>query len=140
MVNAMNAKARLLGMHEAQFADPTGLSPENRASATDLVRLVKAAYAHPQMRAYTTQKELTLKIGSRQVKWANTNRLTGRADWDIGLQKTGYIAAAGRCLVMQVAIGGRNVVMVFLDSVGRLSRLGDANRIRRWLETGARAA
>jgi serine-type D-Ala-D-Ala endopeptidase (penicillin-binding protein 7) len=133
-VAAMNAKAQLLGMHDTQFSDPTGLSPENRSSPADLVRLVKAAYQHPMLREYSTSSELTLPIGKRVVRYGNTNGLTKSPDWDIGLQKTGYISAAGRCLVMQAVIEGKRVVMVLLDSVGKYSRIGDAQRIRMWLE------
>jgi len=133
-VEAMNAKALLLGMDESHFADPTGLSSENRSSANDLVRLVKAAYDHEVIRDFSVSGELALPIGKRMVRYANTNRLTTNPDWDIGLQKTGYISAAGRCLVMQAVIEGKRVVMVLLDSVGKYSRLGDAQRIREWLE------
>ena len=134
-VEAMNAKAQLLGMHDSHFADPTGLSPENRSSASDLVRLVKAAYEHDVIRQYSVSGELELPVGKRTVSYRNTNRLTDSPEWDIGLQKTGYISAAGRCLVMQAVIEGKRVVMVFLDSVGKYSRLGDAERIRDFLET-----
>jgi D-alanyl-D-alanine endopeptidase (penicillin-binding protein 7) len=131
----MNAKARLLGMNDSHFADPTGLSPENRSSASDLVRLVKATYEHDVIRQYSVSGELALPVGKRTVNYRNTNRLTNNPEWDIGLQKTGYISAAGRCLVMQVVIEGKRVVMVFLDSVGKYSRLGDAERIRNFLES-----
>ncbi len=134
-VEAMNAKARLLGMDDSHFADPTGLSPENRSSARDLVRLVKAAYEHEVIREYSVSGELELPVGKRTVRYGNTNRLTDNPDWDIGLQKTGYISAAGRCLVMQAVIEGKRVVMVFLDSVGKHSRIGDAQRMRAFLES-----
>ena len=134
-VEAMNAKARLLGMDDSHFADPTGLSAQNRSSASDLVRLVKAAYEHEVIRAYSISGELALPVGNRTVNYRNTNRLTDNPEWDIGLQKTGYIAAAGRCLVMQTVIEGKRVVMVFLDSVGKYSRLGDAQRIREFIES-----
>lgn len=133
-VEAMNAKALLLGMDDSHFADPTGLSSENRSSANDLVRLVKAAYDHEVIRDFSVSGELALPIGKRMVRYGNTNRLTTNPEWDIGLQKTGYISAAGRCLVMQAVIEGKRVVMVLLDSVGKYSRLGDAQRIRDWLE------
>jgi D-alanyl-D-alanine endopeptidase (penicillin-binding protein 7) len=133
-VEAMNAKALLLGMDDSHFADPTGLSSENRSSANDLVRLVKAAYDHEVIRDFSVSGELALPIGKRTVRYANTNRLTTNPEWDIGLQKTGYISAAGRCLVMQAVIEGKRVVMVLLDSVGKYSRLGDAQRIRDWVE------
>jgi len=133
-VAAMNAKAQLLGMHDTRFEDPTGLSAENRSSPADLVRLVNAAYQHPVLREYSTTSELSLPIGKRVVRYGNTNGLTKNPDWDIGLQKTGYISAAGRCLVMQAVIEGQRIVMVLLDSVGKYSRIGDAQRIRQWLE------
>jgi D-alanyl-D-alanine endopeptidase (penicillin-binding protein 7) len=133
-VAAMNAKAQLLGMHDTRFADPTGLSAENRSSPADLVRLVNAAYQYPVLREYSTSSEMTLPVGRQVVRYGNTNGLTASPDWDIGLQKTGYISAAGRCLVMQAVIEGQRVVMVLLDSVGRYSRIGDAQRIRDWLE------
>jgi D-alanyl-D-alanine endopeptidase (penicillin-binding protein 7) len=134
-VEAMNAKARMLGMSDSHFVDPTGLSADNRSSANDLVRLVKAAYEHDVIREYSVSGELALPVGKRTVRYASTNRLTSNPDWEIGLQKTGYISAAGRCLVMQAVIEGRRVVMVLLDSVGKYSRIADAQRIRDWLES-----
>jgi D-alanyl-D-alanine endopeptidase (penicillin-binding protein 7) len=136
-IDAMNAKARMLGMHDSHFVDPTGLSPDNRSSPADLVRLVKAAYEYPLIREYSTRNGLALPLGKRVVRYSNTNRLVNNANWEIGLQKTGYIAAAGRCLVMQAVIHGRRVVMVLLDSAGKYSRIGDAQRIRSWLESNA---
>jgi D-alanyl-D-alanine endopeptidase (penicillin-binding protein 7) len=133
-VEAMNAKARMLGMDDSHFVDPTGLSSDNRSSANDLVRLVKAAYEHEIIREHSVSGELALPVGRRTVRYGNTNRLTANPDWEIGLQKTGYISAAGRCLVMQAVIEGKRVVMVLLDSVGKYSRLADAQRIRNWLE------
>jgi serine-type D-Ala-D-Ala endopeptidase (penicillin-binding protein 7) len=135
LVDAMNAKAQLIGMADSNFADPTGLSPENRASAADLALMVKAAYEYPEIRDDSVSTDLTVPVGRQSVRYQNTNQLTSRPDWQIGLQKTGYIAAAGRCLVMQAAIEGRHVVMVLLDSVGRTSRFADAQRIRDWLKT-----
>lgn len=134
LVDAMNAKAQLLGMSNSQFADPTGLSPENRASAADLVRMVKAAYDYPEIRDDSVSTEMSVPVGRHLVRYQNTNHLTSRPDWQIGLQKTGYISAAGRCLVMQAVIAGRRVVMVLLDSVGRASRFADAQRVRDWLK------
>jgi D-alanyl-D-alanine endopeptidase (penicillin-binding protein 7) len=124
---------------DSHFVDPTGLSPDNRSSANDLVRLVKAAYEHEVIREYSVSGELALPVGRRAVRYGNTNRLTANPDWEIGLQKTGYISAAGRCLVMQAVIEGRRVVMVLLDSVGKYSRIADAQRIRDWLEAHASA-
>lgn len=134
-VEAMNAKARMLGMRDSHFADPTGLSSENRSSANDLVYLVKASYEHDVIREYSTSAGVALPVGKRMVRYGNTNRLTANADWEIGLQKTGYISAAGRCLVMQAVVEGQRIVMVLLDSVGKYSRIGDAQRIREWLES-----
>ena len=139
-VEAMNAKAQLLGMHDTHFADPTGLSAENRSSPADLVKLVNAVYQYPVLREYSTSSELELPIGRRVVRYGSTNGLTSSPEWDIGLQKTGYISAAGRCLVMQAVIEGQRVVMVLLDSVGKYSRIGDAQRIRHWLEANKPAA
>jgi D-alanyl-D-alanine endopeptidase (penicillin-binding protein 7) len=133
-IEAMNAKALMLGMSDSHFVDPTGLSPDNRSSANDLVRLVKAAYEHEVIREYSVSGELALPVGKRTVRYGSTNRLTSNPEWEIGLQKTGYISAAGRCLVMQAVIEGRRVVMVLLDSVGKYSRIADAQRIRDWLE------
>lgn len=135
-VAAMNARAQLLGMHDTHFADPTGLSAENRSSPADLVKLVKAAYQYPELRDLSTSTGMELPIGRRTVRYGNTNRLTSSPDWEIGLQKTGYISAAGRCLVMQAVIEGKRVVMVLLDSVGKYSRIGDAQRLRDWLAAG----
>lgn len=134
-VEAMNAKARMLDMSDSHFEDPTGLSPNNRSSANDLVKLVKAAYEHDVIRQHSVSGEFALPVGKRMVRYANTNRLTANPDWEIGLQKTGYIAAAGRCLVMQAVVQGQRIVMVLLDSVGKYSRIGDAQRIRDWLSS-----
>ena len=133
-VDVMNAKARLLGMTQSKFADPTGLSSENVSSPEDLTKLVEAAYQHKTIRDFSTQPDYSLMIGKREQKFINTNRLVRANDMDIGLQKTGYISAAGRCLVMQAKVVGRDVVMVFLDSVGKQSRFADAVRVREWLE------
>lgn len=133
-VDAMNAKAQMLGMHDSRFADPTGLSPENRSSPADLVRLVKAAYDHEVIREFSVSSGATMKVGKRMVSYGTTNRLIANPDWDIGLQKTGFISAAGRCLVMSAVVEGQRVVMVLLDSVGKYSRIGDAQRIRDWLQ------
>ena len=134
-VEAMNAKAKILGMSQSKFADPTGLSSENISSPEDLTRLVEAAYQHKVIREFSTRPDYSIMIGKREQKFVNTNRLVRASDMDIGLQKTGYISAAGRCLVMQAKIQGRDVVMVFLDSVGKLSRFADAVRVKEWLES-----
>ncbi len=134
-VDAMNAKAKMLGMSHSKFSDPTGLSSENISSPEDLTRLVEAAYQHKVIREFSTRPDYSLMIGKREQKFINTNRLVRAGDMDIGLQKTGYISAAGRCLVMQAKVQGRDVVMVFLDSVGKLSRFADAVRVKEWLQS-----
>lgn len=134
-VAAMNAKARELGMLNTHYVEPTGLSSQNVASARDLAKLVIAAYQYPVIRQYSTSPRYEVDTGRRSLQYINSNRLVNRSDWEIGLQKTGYISEAGRCLVMQAMIEDRPVVMVFLDSKGKESRLGDAGRIRKWLET-----
>lgn len=131
---AMNRKAAELGMRDTKFVEPTGLSSLNRSSARDLAVLVKAAHREPLIRELSTSHEAQVSVGERVLQYRNTNGLIGHPDWTIGLQKTGYIAEAGRCLVMQAQLAGRRLIMVFLDSAGRYSRLGDAERIRRWLD------
>jgi len=133
-VAAMNAKAKALGMADTHYVDSTGLSSQNVASARDLSRLVLAAYQYPVIREYSTDARYAVDTGSgHQLQYMNSNRLVMNPDWDIGLQKTGYITEAGRCLLMQTRIDGRPVVMVFLDSKGKDSRLADAGRMRKWL-------
>ena len=133
-VAAMNAKARQLGLNDTRYIEPTGLSSQNQSSATDLAALVRAAYRYPLIRELSTSPEAQVALGDRAAVFHNTNRLVTNPTWDIGLQKTGYIAEAGRCLVMQARLAGRKLIMVFLDSAGKYSRLGDAERVRRWLE------
>jgi len=133
-VAAMNAKARALGMEDTHYAGPTGLNPKNVSSPRDLARLVKAAADYPLIRAYTTRDRARVEARGRMLSYHNTNRLVSNRHWDIDLSKTGYISEAGRCLVMQVKVESRELIMVLLDSWGKYSRLGDANRIRKWLE------
>lgn len=132
-VSAMNAKAALLGMKDTSYVEPTGLSPANQSSAHDLARLVKTAYQVPLIRELSTSTGATVRVGRQEAQFGTTNRLVKSPSWDIGLQKTGYISEAGQCLVMQAQLAGRRLVMVFLDSAGKYSRLGDAERVRRWL-------
>jgi serine-type D-Ala-D-Ala endopeptidase (penicillin-binding protein 7) len=134
-VMAMNRKAVALGMAGTHYVEPTGLSSDNQSSASDLARLVKAAYGYPLLRQLSTSPELEVALGHRTVQFHNTNKLVNNPTWEIGLQKTGYIVEAGRCLVMQARLSGRQLIMVFLDSAGKYSRLGDAERVRRWLES-----
>ena len=138
-VAAMNDKARALGMHDTKFIDPTGLSSGNVSSAQDLARMVRAAHEYPLIRQYSTRDSATVNLFGRSLDYRNTNGLVRSAHWDIGLSKTGYISEAGRCLVMRVRMHSRDVVVVLLDSWGKLSRVGDANRIKKWLETHAPA-
>jgi D-alanyl-D-alanine endopeptidase (penicillin-binding protein 7) len=134
LVEAMNRKARELGMSDSHFVEPTGLSADNRSSAHDLALLVKAAYQNPVLREYSTAHDASVSVGRRKVQFRNTNSLVRNPFWEIGLQKTGYISEAGRCVVMQAQLAGRKLIMVLLDSAGRYSRVGDAERIRRWLD------
>jgi len=134
-VRAMNAKADALGMHDTRFTDPTGLSPANVSSARDLARLVVAAYQHPLISQYSTRESATVYALGRPVAYRNTNGLVRSSVWEIGLSKTGFISEAGRCLVMRVRMASRDLVVVLLDSWGKYSRIGDANRIRKWLES-----
>jgi serine-type D-Ala-D-Ala endopeptidase (penicillin-binding protein 7) len=138
-VELMNSKAQMLGMKDTHYVEPTGLSSHNESSAQDLATLVKTAYDDPLLREYTTMPGKVVAIGKRNMEFHNTNRLVKNPDWDIGLQKTGYINEAGRCLVMQAKVAGRKLIMVFLDSAGRLSRIADAERVRHWLERQASA-
>ena len=133
-VLAMNLKAQLLGMTGTRFEDGTGLSGRNVSTAQDLAKLVQAAHAYPKIRDYTTSTSHQVKVGRRVMRFGNTNNLTRSSRWEIGVSKTGYIAEAGRCLVMQVTLAGRSVIIVLLDSWGKYTRVGDATRIRQWLE------
>ena len=134
-VELMNAKARMLGMNDTSYVEPTGLSSKNQSSAQDLALLVNVASQDPTLREYSTSAGYQVAVGKRKLQFSNTNRLVRNPTWDIGLQKTGYISEAGQCLVMQARVSGRKLIMVFLDSAGKLSRLGDAERVRRWIES-----
>jgi D-alanyl-D-alanine endopeptidase (penicillin-binding protein 7) len=134
-VSVMNAKAKMLGMKDTRYVEPTGLSSHNQSSAHDLATLVNTAYADPMLRELTTSPGHQVAVGNRTLQYNNTNRLVKNPDWEIGLQKTGYISEAGQCLVMQAKIAGRKLIMVFLDSAGKLSRIGDAERVRKWVES-----
>jgi D-alanyl-D-alanine endopeptidase (penicillin-binding protein 7) len=132
---AMNEKAKMLGMTDTHYVDSSGLSSHNVASARDLAKLVTAAQQYPILCQYSTDTKYVVDASGRPLQYANSNRLVASPDWEIGLQKTGYISEAGRCLVMQAKIEGRSIVMVFLDSKGKFSRLADAGRIRKWVES-----
>jgi D-alanyl-D-alanine endopeptidase (penicillin-binding protein 7) len=133
-VSMMNAKAKMLGMRDTVYVEPTGLSSRNQSSAQDLALLVNAASSNSMVRELSTSPNYQVAVGNRTLQYNTTNRLVRSPDWDIGVQKTGYISEAGQCLVMQTKIAGRKLIMVFLDSAGKLSRIGDAERVRRWVE------
>ena len=135
---AMNHKAQMLGMNDSRFDDATGLSSGNVASAEDLVKMVRAAHGYELIRSYTTQTGHEVHVAGRPLAYRNTNRLVANGAWNIGLSKTGFTNDAGRCLVLQAKLAERQVIIVLLDSWGKLSRIGDANRIRAWLEANAR--
>ena len=130
----MNRKAAALGMSDTHYVEPTGLSSRNQSTAQDLALLVKAASEVPLIAELSTSREAEVAVGQRQLQFRNTNALVRDASWEIGLQKTGYISEAGRCLVMQANLAGRKLIMVLLDSAGKYSRIGDAERLRSWLE------
>jgi len=138
-VAAMNRKAAALGMHDTHYVEPTGLSSKNQSSAQDLAVLVKEAHRQPLLRELTTSQEAQVAVGKRMVQFHTTNGLVRNPHWEIGLQKTGYISEAGRCMVMQAHLAGRKLIMVLLDSAGKYSRIGDAERIRKWLGESAAA-
>jgi len=139
-VAAMNRKAVELGMTQSRFVDPTGLSSDNVSTAHDLAKMVAAAHNYPLIREFSTTSRAVVEVGKRQLGYHNTNALVTNPGWEIGLSKTGFIQEAGKCLVMQAWVTGRPVVMVLLDSNGRMTRVGDANRLKRWMESGGSAA
>jgi serine-type D-Ala-D-Ala endopeptidase (penicillin-binding protein 7) len=140
-IDAMNAKAAVLDLNDSRFVEPTGLSPANVSTASDLAKLVRAAHEYPLIREYSTKDRATVRIttgrSTRTLQYGNTNGLVRSKYWDIELSKTGYISEAGRCLVMHVRLAEKDLIVVLLDSWGKHSRIGDANRIRKWLESGA---
>jgi D-alanyl-D-alanine endopeptidase (penicillin-binding protein 7) len=137
-VEAMNRKAQSLGMTRTRFADPTGLSSDNVSTASDLALMVKAAASYDLIRDATTTSSHYVEVQptGRIIGFNNTNALVRAGQWDIQVSKTGFIREAGKCLVMLATIASRPVVIVLLDSYGRLTRIGDANRVKHWLETG----
>ena len=138
-VRAMNAKAQMLGMRNSLFVEPTGLSSANVSTPEDLARLVVAAQQQPLIRKYSTDRDHTIAQGRLRTAYRNSNRLIASAGWQIGMQKTGYIAEAGRCMVLHARVKGRAVVMVFLDAHGKFARARDANQVRSWLVGGKKA-
>ncbi len=137
-VAAMNEKARALGMTRTRFADPTGLSARNVSTANDLATLVAAAAEYPLIRDFSTTPSHFVEVQptGQLLGFNNTNGLVKNSGWDIQLSKTGYIREAGKCLVMLATIASKPFVIVLLDSAGKYTRLGDAQRVRHWLETG----
>jgi serine-type D-Ala-D-Ala endopeptidase (penicillin-binding protein 7) len=133
-VQAMNAKAHLLAMNDTRYVEPTGLSSRNQSSAKDLATLTAYASNDKTLRDLSTSPMHQVDVGNKTLNYVNTNRLIRNPEWEIGLQKTGFISEAGQCLIMQAKVSGRRLIMVFLDSAGKLSRLGDAERVRRWVE------
>jgi D-alanyl-D-alanine endopeptidase (penicillin-binding protein 7) len=143
-VDAMNAKAAVLDMTESRFVEPTGLSPANVSTAGDLAKMVRAAHEYPQIREFSTKGRAAIQATTtvrnrtvnRTLNYGNTNGLVRSSYWEIGLSKTGYISEAGRCLVMHVRLADKDLIVVLLDSWGKQSRIGDANRLKKWLENG----
>ena len=129
-VAQMNATAARLGMTNTRFTDAAGLSASNRSTARDLAILLEAANAQPLIRDYSTRKVQTLRVGRKNMKFYSSNRLVRGRNWDIDVQKTGYTNEAGRCLVMHATVEGRRLAMIFLNSFGKLTRYGDASRVR----------
>jgi len=135
-VKAMNSKVLELGLKNTRFVDPTGLDSENVSTAEDLAKMVQAAYQYPEIKAATTtaSREVYFEGRNYPINFNNTNGLVRGGEWEIGLSKTGFINEAGRCLVMQATIAGEPMIVVLLDSYGKLTRIGDANRVRKWIE------
>src|SRR5690606_30935938 len=134
-IEAMNVKARMLGLKDTRFADSSGLDPRNLSSPRALVRLVSASASYPLIREFSTASERYVRLGQRMERFANSNPLVNDPKWEVGLSKTGFIREAGRCLVMQTWVEGEPVIMVLLNSQGTWTRTADAKRVRTWLET-----
>jgi D-alanyl-D-alanine endopeptidase (penicillin-binding protein 7) len=134
-VAAMNRKAESLGLVDTHFKDPTGLTAENVSSPRDLAKMVDAAHQYPLIREFSTTPGGEFEVAGRSLQFNNTNALVKNPAWEIGLSKTGYISEAGKCLVMQAWFNNKPVIIVLLDSLGKMTRIGDANRIKRWVES-----
>ncbi len=137
-IAAMNRKAASLGMLHTHYIEPTGLSPQNQSTASDLAKLVAAVYAYPLIREFSTHPKSTVTAGRYELQYRNTDHLVFNRGWDILLQKTGYINEAGHCLVLNTVVQGRNVIVVLLDAWGRYAHFVDAERIRNWMQTSGR--
>lgn len=137
-IQAMNAKAQALGMHSSQFVEPTGLSEKNVSSAHDLVLLIKAAQQYPLIKQLSTTDEKTIAFTKPNytLGFRNTNALVRKDNWNIQLSKTGFTNSAGHCLVMSTEMNNRPVAFVVLDAFGKYTHMADANRLKKWLETG----
>ena len=137
-IRHMNRKAAALGMHSSHFSDPAGLDPANVASVRDLVKMVRAAYSYPFIRKATTTRSATVRPYKQrgELRYVNTNRLLKNKSWEIGLSKTGYLNESGRCLTMQADIADEPLVIILLNSFGKLTPFGDSNRIRKWIQAG----
>lgn len=137
-IGAMNAKASALGMHSSLFVEPTGLSERNVSNARDLVLLLKASQQYPLIGEFSTTSEQTVSFSkpSYSLGFRNTNNLVRKPDWDIQVTKTGFTNAAGHCLVMRTQMADRPVAFVVLDAFGKYTHTADANRLKRWIETG----
>lgn len=136
-IAAMNRKAAALGLRDTHFEDPTGLTAENVSSARDLTKLVAAAHRYPLIREFSTTPDYQVNVGGRIQAFHNTNRLVKNEDWEIGLSKTGFINEAGKCLVMQAWFNNKPLIIILLDSWGRMTRIADAVRIKHWIESAA---
>ncbi|MEO7465296.1 MAG: D-alanyl-D-alanine endopeptidase [Nitrosospira sp.] len=137
-VAAMNQKAFELGMGNSHFVDSTGLNSANVSTARDLAKMVDAADDYALIREFSTTASHAVAFtdDDRSLQFTNSNNLVRSGSWDIGVSKTGFLSEAGRCLVMQAKITGRPIIIVLLDSWGKNSRIGDANRIKKWMEIG----
>ena len=136
-VAAMNQKAQALGLVDTRFQDATGLTAANVSSPRDLAKLVNAAHQYPLIREFSTASDGEFSIAGRPQHFHNTNTLVRSPTWEIGLSKTGYINEAGKCLVMQAWLNNKPIIIVLLDSWGKMTRIGDANRIKRWVESAS---
>jgi len=136
-VAAMNRKAQELGLFDTRFQDPTGLTAANVSSPRDLAKMVDTAHQYPLIREFSTSSDGEFIVAGRQQQFRNTNRLVNNPTWEIGLSKTGYINEAGKCLVMQAWLNNKPTIIVLLDSWGKMTRIGDANRIKHWIESAS---
>ena len=136
-IRAMNLKAKSIGLNDTRFEDPTGLTSANVSSPRDLARMVDAAHQYPLIREYSTTSDGEFNVAGRMQQFNNTNMLVKNSTWEIGLSKTGYINEAGKCLVMQAWLNNKPTIIVLLDSWGKMTRIADAQRIKRWIESAA---